>query len=279
VIPFLGIAYGLTSAVVWGTGDFLGGLAARRSAPFQVLTLAAMSSLVVLLPLVGLTGEAFPSAATIGWSFAAGLSGAVGIVALYRGLSLGSAAVVAPTSAIVSAAVPVLVGTLVEGLPAPTDLAGIAAGLVGIALVSRPPGARSGADRRGFGLGLAAGVGFGAFFVLFAQVERGGLFAPLAVAKLAALIIGGAALLAGRQVLPHPRSNPIALIAGVLDAGGNLFFLLASRATTLAIASVLSAMYPASTVALSAVVLKESIGRIPFVGVVLCLAGVALISM
>lgn len=279
MIPFLGIAYGLTSAVVWGTGDFLGGLAARRSAPFQVLTLAAMSSLVVLLPLVGLTGEAFPSAATIGWSFAAGLSGAVGIVALYRGLSLGSAAVVAPTSAIVSAAVPVLVGTLVEGLPAPTDLAGIAAGLVGIALVSRPPGARSGADRRGFGLGLAAGVGFGAFFVLFAQVERGGLFAPLAVAKLAALIIGGAALLAGRQVLPHPRSNPIALIAGVLDAGGNLFFLLASRATTLAIASVLSAMYPASTVALSAVVLKESIGRIPFVGVVLCLAGVALISM
>lgn len=278
MIPFLGIAFGLSSAVVWGTGDFLGGLAARRSAPFQVLTLAAISSMVVLVPLAVMNGEAFPSAATIGWSFAAGLSGAVGIVALYRGLSLGSAAVVAPTSAVVGAAVPVLVGSLVESLPAPTALAGIAAGLAGITLVSRPPGVRAGVDRRGFGLGLAAGVGFGAFFVLFAQVERGGLFAPLAVAKLAAFVVGGAALLAGRQALPHPRSNPIALIAGVLDSGGNLFFLLASRTTSLAIASVLSAMYPASTVLLSAVVLKEAIGRIQLVGVVLCLAGVALIS-
>jgi drug/metabolite transporter (DMT)-like permease len=276
--PF-GIIYGLTSALVWGTGDFVGGLAARRSTQFKVVALSALAALCLLVPAAFLAGESFPSGPTIAWSLAAGLCGAVGIAALYQGLSVGSAAVVAPTSAVVGAAVPVLVGALLDSLPTPTDFAGILAGLTGIWLVSSLGEARAAPTRAGISLGLLAGAGFGGFFVLIAQVEPGILFSPLAFAKLAAFGFGLVALAAQHQGLPSPRSNPLALLAGVLDTGGNLFYLLAARATSLAVAAVLASMYPAATVGLSVLVLHEKVSRRQVSGVVLCVAAVALISL
>src|SRR3990172_11180987 len=134
--PF-GIISGLASALVWGTGDFVGGVAARRASQFKVVALSALAGLSVLIPAAVLAGESFPSGRTIAWSLAAGISGAVGIAALYQGLSTGAAAVVAPTSAVVGAALPVLAGSLLQSLPSPTDLAGIMIGLTGIWLVGR----------------------------------------------------------------------------------------------------------------------------------------------
>src|SRR5574341_2520484 len=100
----LGVLAALTSALIWGSGDFAGGMAARRINQFQALATAALSGLLILAGLAAARGEALPSPASIAWACAAGIGGAVGIAALYRGLSIGNAAVVAPTSAVVGAA-------------------------------------------------------------------------------------------------------------------------------------------------------------------------------
>ena len=286
-----GILSALASAFVWGSGDFAGGLAARRINHFQVVALSAMAGLILNVLAALLLREPFPSPVTIAWACAAGLSGAVGVAYLYRGLSTGSAAVVAPTSGVVAAIIPVIVGSLLEGLPGGAQLVGILVGLAGIYLVSRPHPAASnnsgqnlagGGAARGrseFPLALAAGAGFGGFFVLIAQVEADSLFAPLAFSKLAAFAFGALVLIAQRRSTQSLALNPLALLAGVLDAGGNLFYLVAVRYVTLAVAGVISSMYPASTVILSMAFLRERILRFQAVGVLLCLAAVAMITL
>jgi drug/metabolite transporter (DMT)-like permease len=274
-----GILSGLASALVWGTGDFIGGVAARRSTQFQVVALSSLAAVCLMVPATVLAGEAFPSSRTVAWSLAAGLSGAVGVAALYQGLATGAAAVVAPTSAVTAAAVPVITGSIVQGLPPPTDLAGIVFGLSGIWLVSNLGQAERPASASVVSLGLLAGLGFGGFFVMIAQVDPSALFAPLVIVKVAALAFGLIAVAARREGLPSLRSNPLALLTGVFDTAGNLFFLLAARATSLPVAGVLSSMYPAVTVALSVLLFRERVGRGQAAGVVLCVAAVILISL
>ena len=275
----LGILFGLASALVWGTGDFVGGVAARRSTQFEVVALSALAGLGLLIPAAILTGESFPSTPTIAWSLAAGICGAIGIAALYQGLSTGAAAAVAPTSAVVGAALPVLAGSVLQSVPSPTDLAGIALGLTGIWLVSSLSADSQAASRSGIALGILAGAGFGGFFVLITQVEPSALLTPLVFVKLAALGFGVVILIFQRQAFPSLRGNPLALLSGILDTGGNMLFLLAARATSLAVAAVLASMYPAVTVGLSVVIRHETVNRRQVVGVILCVAAVALISL
>lgn len=275
----IGILSGLTSAIVWGGGDFLGGLATRRIHQFQVVVLAALTGAAIFLPFAILLNEPIPSASSLAWSAAAGVSGAVGVAAFYRALSTGASAMVAPTAAVVGAAVPVVVAGVLEGLPSPSHGVGIALGLAGIWLVSSPATSGNRGGRREFGLAVLAGAGFGGFFVFIAQVDEGLIFGPLVVAKLAALCFGVLALLGRRQSLPRPAGNSLALLAGVLDAGGNLFYLVAQQYTTLAIAAVLSSMYPISTIILSRTVLHERVVRRQALGVGVCLAAVVLIAV
>jgi drug/metabolite transporter (DMT)-like permease len=274
-----GILAGLASALVWGTGDFVGGAATRRSTPFKVVALSSVAAVCLMVPVAILSGEPFPSPRTIGWSLAAGVSGALGIAALYRGLAGGAAAIVAPTSAVTAAALPVVAGTIQRSLPTPTDLAGILVGLIGIWLISGTGRAATPANASTVSLGLLAGLGFGGFFVLIAQVDPGAILAPVVLVKVAALTVGVAVLVWRHEGLPSPRSNPLALVSGVLDTGGNLFFLVSAQAASLAVAAVLASMYPAVTVALSALIFRDRIVRRQLVGVVLCVVAVVLISL
>ena len=276
---FLGILSGLTSALVWGSGDFVGGLAARRIHPFQVVALAALVGAAIFVPFAVLLKEPVPSTASLAWSAAAGISGAIGVAAFYRALSTGASATVAPTAAVIGAAIPVVVAGILEGWPDPLDAAGIAVGLAGIWFVSRPSGPMQLKGRTEFGLAILAGVGFAGFFVFISQVEEGVLFSPLIVAKLAALGFAWLVLLGRRQSMPAPAQNPLALLAGSLDAGGNLFFFIAQQYTTLGVAAVLSSMYPAATIFLSRMILHERIVRRQAWGVALCLAAVVLITL
>src|SRR4051812_1644260 len=120
----LGIALALASAAVWGAGDFAGGLAARKAAQLQVLVLSALSGILLLLASAALRREAFPSSEIAFWAGLAGLSGTVGLACLYQGLSLGNAAMVAPTAAVITAALPVVFTLLTEGRPRLSQLAG-----------------------------------------------------------------------------------------------------------------------------------------------------------
>ncbi len=275
-----GLISALASALVWGSGDFAGGLAARRSTQFQVVAVASLSGLLGLALVALLLQEPIPPPTSLAWAAGAGIAGAAGMAALYRGLAGGRAALVAPTSGVVGAALPVVIGSLTEGLPGAADLAGMAIGIAGIWLVSQGgPTSEARRTDRGLLMGIAAGMGFGGYFVLIAQVEPGPVFSPLVAAKLAAFVVALLAVVVQRRSLPALRDNPIAPIAGLLDAGGNVLYLVAAQLTRLDFAVVLASMYPASTVVLSRLILHERISRRQWAGGAMCLAAVALIAL
>ncbi len=275
----LGIFFALTSAAVWGSGDFSGGFATRRSSQYHVLALSAFSGIVLLVALAIFGREAWPSPAGWLWAGLGGVSGALGIACLYRALSLGHAAAVAPTTAVISAVLPVVVGALSAGLPGASQLAGFAVAVPGLWLVSAPAQDGPKVSRPELVLAVLAGLGFGGFFVFIGQVERGYVYTPLVIARSLTLITGLLLIVGRRLPLPALNSNPIALLAGVLDAGGNIFYVLARQYTRLDIAAVLSSLYPAATVLLAWLVLKERIARRQWIGALLCVAAVALIAL
>jgi drug/metabolite transporter (DMT)-like permease len=275
----LGIGFALLSALVWGGGDFSGGFSARRSGQYAVVAISGFSGILVLAVGAVLWRESFPSTAGTVWAMLAGVAGAVGLTSLYRALSIGQAASVAPTAAVIGAALPVGFGILTQGAPEATRLAGFALALAGIWLVSQTPGGGRTRLNKAFLLACLAGLAFGGFFILIAQVEPGIVFTPLIVER--CVILGIALLLSRRsgQTLPSLRANPVAWLAGVLDAGGNIFYLLARQYTRLDVAAVLSSLYPAITVLLAAMLLKEKVSRTQALGVAVCLAAIMLITL
>ncbi len=277
-VDLIGIFFALTSAAVWGSGDFSGGLASRRCHPFQVLVMSSLSGMVILVVFAVLWRETLPPAASVFWAALAGLSGAVGVAALYRALSVGNAAAVAPLAAVVSAALPVVFGLFTEGLPGGLRLAGFGLALAGIWLVSRAS-AGGAAGRWGLGLALLAGAGFAGFFILIAQVGPGPVFTPLIVARAVSLGVALLLLAARRLPLPGPGANPVALLAGLLDAGGNVFYMLAQQYTRLDVAVVLASLYPAATVLLARLVLDERVSAGQWLGAGVCLAAIVLIAV
>ena len=275
----LGIFLALTSALIWGSGDFSGGLATRRNHQFHVLALSTFSGIVVLLVFAGLWHEAPPSLGSDIWAMLAGIAGALGIAALYRGLSLGNTAIVAPTAAVIGAALPVGFGLLTSGMPAAPRLIGFVLAFLGIWLVSQSSAPEKILLQRGFVLACLAGVSFGGFFIFIAQVENGKVFTPLVVSRIMEFATALVLLRLYRMPLPALNSNPIALLAGVLDVGGNIFYLLAKQYTRLEVAAVLASLYPVITVLLANLVLREKVSRSQWVGVGVCLAAITLITV
>ena len=275
----IGVLFAITSAAIWGGGDFSGGLATRRSGQYQVLAASALSGMLLLLGCAALWGESFPAWPGLIWPMLAGAAGAVGLACLYRALSMGHTASVAPASAVIGAALPVAFSIFTIGLPSPLRLAGFVLAFAGIWLVSWPATAETSVSREGFLLACAAGIGFGGFFILIAQGEPDKVFTPLVIARGVTFCVAFLMLRVTRQPFPSFTTNPIALLAGVLDAGGNVFFLLARQFTRLDIAVVLSSLYPASTVILASLLLKEKATRAQWTGAALCLLAIVCITV
>jgi uncharacterized membrane protein len=216
-----GILCALASATVWGAGDLGGGLAARKHHQFQVVALSAASGIALLVICWIVRGEPMPPAQAVVWSVLAGLSGGCGIGALYHGLSLGNAALVAPTAGVVGALLPVAFTIVRQGLPTPLQIAGFACAMVGIWLVAKSSRA-TGDSVRGLKIATFAGLGLGGFLVLIAQIHENLTFGPLTVARSMSLLIAFGVLAVRRLPLPSPSSNPLAIGTGVLDAAGTL---------------------------------------------------------
>jgi drug/metabolite transporter (DMT)-like permease len=275
---FLGIPFALLSALLFGGGDFSGGFATRHRGAFQVLAWSALSGAASLGLLAWLLREPLPSPGSALWAAGAGLSGALGLTALYRALSRGNAALVSPLAGIVGAALPVIVGAFTEGLPGTVQLLGFASAGIGIGLVTRTPSA-SGSARGQVALGILAGCGFGFFFLLLAQVAPGAVLVPLMTAKVAAVCVAWGIAVLGQHRMPAVKGSGIAWLSGALDAGANALYLLAQQHTRLDVAVVLTSLYPAFTVLLAYVVLKERVSRVQWAGVGLCSAAIALIAV
>jgi drug/metabolite transporter (DMT)-like permease len=284
-----GSALALASSVVYGAGDFLGGLAARRLHPFQVLTFGSATGLVLMVLMALMLGEELPTTFDLVWAGLAGVCGMFGLAALYQGLAQGESAIVSPVSGVVGAGLPVVVGIILEGLPSPLQVAGFACAAPGIWLVTLQPGGSRQKVRAGILLGGLAGIGFGLFFTLIAQVESSATFYPLAFLKLVALTISGGVWWFSRKKYPRldlrqpaawlAAPVKLAVASGLLDPLANALYLAATRLARLDVAVVLTSLYPAVTVLLSWLVLKEKIILVQWLGVAFCLAAIVLITL
>jgi len=271
------VVFGLASALCWGAGDFSGGLATKRAPVFGVLAIGQAGGLLLLIVLALVWGEPLPSATDLAWGLAAGLAGAVGPASLYRALAIGQMGMVAPLSAVLTAALPALFGALTEGLPGALKLGGFGLALVAIWLVAGT-GSAVGA-RAGLGLALLAGCGFGIFFILVHRAGASAVFWPLCAARIGSLaFVLPIARGRGQLLRPDRRLLMLVLLSGALDVAGNAFFVLAGQAGRLDVAAIISSLYPASTVLLAALLLGERVLGVQLVGIVAALAAIALIA-
>jgi drug/metabolite transporter (DMT)-like permease len=272
------VGFALAASLSWGAGDFSGGVATRRAKVLSVVIAAHAIGLMMLIALALIWSEPFPTTLDIIWGSVAGLAGAVGVVAFYQSLSVGRMGIVAPITAMLSAAVPVIFGVFFEGLPGPLQLIGFVLALIAVGLISGL-GVVKGRPK-GLGLAFLAGLGFGSFFILISRVSHGEIFWPLAAARLASFLFLLAVILVRRQeIIPKKSVLPLVFLAGALDVAGNVFFVLATHAGRLDVAAILSSLYPAVTVLLASIILKERVTRIQTIGIFIALVAIPLISL
>ena len=271
------IVFGLFAAVAWGAGDFGGGLVSRRIAVVVLVLATQLIGMLAALALAVIRAEPVPAPVDLGWSAVSGVLGAVGIMALYQGLAVGRMGVVAPVTGVLAATVPVFVGVLLEGLPPPMVVVGIVGAVAAVLLVSRVPGEAG--SRSGLELALVGGLGIGLFNVTLTRVDDALVFGPLTVARLTSAVVLALAIVALRRRPAIPGALVPGVVAiGLLDMAGNAGFLLAEQTGSLAVASVLSSLYPVTTVVLAALLLRERVTRDHAVGIVLALVAIVLIA-
>lgn len=284
------VALSLASAAIWGTSDFVGGIAARRLPSPAVVTLSHSLSLALLVSLALIHASKWPDTQSAVFGLLAGLACGTGVMVLYKALALGGMGLTAAVSGVLAAVLPVLWAFMTEGLPRVPQLAGIALAAVAIWMIARAPG--SPASKQAILLGAASGASFGCLFILLKLAGRGGVLWPLACSRMASTTLAAVMTWIGVRKTNAVKSSvaPTALawpgwavlgliaIAGIFDASGNTFYTVATRLGRLDIAAVLSSLYPASTILLAAVILKERATRSQAAGMALALVAVALIS-
>lgn len=273
------ILSGLAAAISWGAGDFSGGLASKRTSAFTVVVLSQFVSLLFLLLAALLIAEEDISTADMILGALAGMCGAIGLVALYSGLARGPMGVVAPMTAIVSTTVPVLFSLLSEGFPGIRQLLGFFSALVAMWLITRT--SQDGSFRiRDLNLPIIAGIGFGLFFIFIDRVSEHAILWPLVSARTASILLVFTLAILMRQLpVPASRQLPAIALAGIFDTGGNAFFALATRMGRLDAAAIMSSLYPAVTVILAWIILKERLSRSQWLGVLLVLIAIILIAI
>ena len=274
----LAAIFALSAAVVWGSGDFASGMVARRIGPFHALLISYAIGLLGLTLLAVATAEPLSSTVDLGWGVLAGLFGMAGFFFMLRGFTLGRMGVVAGVSSLLASSVPVLVAALTIGFPRPLQLAGFLVAFLAIWLLSYRDENRQ--RPAGISLAVLGGLGFGAFFTIMDQISHDALFWPLVASRLVAcLLMAGFALATRRPLIPVGAPTRLLLVAGFFDVFGNLFFLLAVQTGRLDLAAVLVSLYPAITVILAALIIKERMTRLQVVGVMFALLAIALITI
>jgi len=291
------IVLALSAALLYGSADFLGGAATRRAALLAVLLTSGLAAVAVQLPAALLAGGP-PRAAGIEWGLAAGAVGGIGLMFFYAGLAAGPMSVVSPVSALVSTVLPVGVALAEGERPGPAVYAGALLCLAATVLVSSgaagadvtgaasalPRAVRTGwRDRaRGVAFGLASGAAFGLFFLFMRNGGKSGALWPALAARSTGLVIylSVAAVMTVPPVTWRTGWPLFAAVlgAGALDATANVCYVLATRAGLFGPAVVLTSLYPAVTVLLARIALRERMHTAQQAGLLLAAVGIALVA-
>ena len=281
----------LSSSLLWGTGDFLGGRASRGHAVLRVLFWSQLVTFALLWLVVGAivaSGTLELQARNVAIGAAGGFAGVVALACFYRALAIGPMSVVPPIAA-AGVILPVGVGLATGAPPTAMLIVGILVAIIGIVLASVGSGSNDDPDvavriaPKTLGLCLVAAVGFGLIFV--AMDAAAGDTAVTALAATAGVRLGSflSVLTAVLVTRTDPRTGVSARTAlsfggiGMFDTGANLTFAIAAALGELEIVALLGTLYPAVTSALAHVVLGEKLGRVQFAGVALVLVGIAIL--
>jgi drug/metabolite transporter (DMT)-like permease len=273
------LIYSLASAFSWGISDFLGGVTSRRLPVLGVLAVSQPAGLILIAVLIPLIGADPIPADKLLIAFLAGAASLGGLGAFYAAMAMGTVSVVAPIASL-GVIVPVVVGLVRGDAPTAIQLAGLVPAMAGVVILSFEENPEHAAvARRSIVLAIIAGLGFGVFFtgVDFAAADRPGW-------AIFAVRVGGVTTVAAALLVARPNLDgvsaaiPVLLTIGFFDVLANALFAVASTKGLLPVVAVGGSMYPAFTVALAHGVLGERLARIQWAGVLLALAGVAMIA-
>jgi drug/metabolite transporter (DMT)-like permease len=274
------VSLGLAAAAVWGASDFTGGLATRRTNVYGVVIGGEAVGVAVLLALAFATGEPLPPLQNLAMAGVAGVGAGCGLILLYRALAGGQMSVAAPISAVLAAAIPVLVSAAGQGLPDPLVLCGLLLALLAIGLIARGEGGTAPSRLEHIRLPFLAGIVFGLFFVLLHQASKESLFWPIIATRIASMtFLISFASLTRQPWVPKRNLWPMIALCGLLDTAGNGLYVLSGQLGRMDVAAVLSSLYPAATVALAWLVLKERMAWMQKLGIVAALAAIVLITV
>lgn len=300
------ILLALAAAASWGGGDFSGGMGVKAAGgtaagALRVVLVAHASSLAVLLAILSLEHAALPHGAPLVWGLVAGVTAGISLTAFYIALARGAMGGSAALSGLLAAAIPAAVSSVLEGVPTPLRIVGFVLALAAIWLIAAGPSPEAGhavdgsepseSSRMTLVLALIGGIGFGIYFVALRLANPLGVLEPMAVARSASLVTC-ALLLAVVSVRSRSSADTTkaeselsrmavvwAMGVALLDTGGNLLFIAATRTGRLDIAAVLASLYPAGTILLAAWHLHERPTRRQLTGMAIAAAAVVMITV
>lgn len=278
---FASPASAVLAVFIWGTSDFSGGFAAKRANAFVVTAFSHLCAFVLMFAIALPQHAAFPSRMSIIWAVAAGSIGGFALAIFYRALAEGQMGLTAPIAALLGAAIPTLADIGMEGAPSRWMISGFVLAIIAIWLITRPEKSETGesfAHPKGIAMAALSGVGFAGFYLCIHQAHGSPTWLA-AVSRVGSFTMTAIAVLATRAPLALPRKSlAFAAIAGCLDITGSALFIFANEHGRLDEAVVITSLYPAVTVLLARIVLKEHFSRWKFVGLLAALAAVPLIS-
>ncbi|MFL5945851.1 MAG: DMT family transporter [Gaiellaceae bacterium] len=271
------IVLALGASLTWGLADFFGPLQGRKLGALRTLVYVQLGGLVGIAVIVAVRGQG-PHDAVALLAIPAAISGTLGLFAYYRGIAVGAISIVAPIAGI-SAVLPVIVGIASGESPSALQLAGMVCALLGVFLAAREPGRTETRFAAGVGLALLAAIGFGGYFpFMHAAGDADPWWASLIFRLASTSVILTAVAISRPNIRVPGRLLPWLALIGFGDMFGNLLFAAASTSGLVSVTSVLASLYPIVTVVLARILLNEKVARSQEGGIVLTLAGVALIS-
>ncbi len=278
----LAVLLGLTSAGAWGAADFTGGMASRRTGAYQAVLYGEVVGLPVLLVISLLMREPLPSLSIWLPAMLGGILGSSGLLLLYHSMTKGLMSIATPVSALLAALIPVIVGSFIEEPAGPLAIMGFVSALAAVWFISQShDGIRDLlAHVRELQLPLLAGIGFGLYFVLMHASTHQATYWPMVASRTGGvLILSIYVLLSRTSWKANKTAIGLILLNGLLDIGGNIFFVLAGQAGRLDVSAVLSSLYPGATVLLAWFFLRERLSRTQWMGVAAALIAIVLFTL
>ncbi len=273
---FVSAAYALAAVVAWGTSDFLGGYATRRANAFLFTTVVNLGGLLLVAMLATASHVTFLSGRSAAWALVGGASGGAALAIFYRALSSGRMGLTAPVAAVLGAGIPTLFAIAMQGLPGRIPILGFGFAAIGLWLITR---SEDGNTPDGIGAAVLAGIGFAGFYLCIHKAGEGSAFWMATLTRAGGLIITALIVVLQRNFRDITAAGVRwGVLTGCIDSLGTILFVRASQTGRLDEAVVISSLYPAVTVLLARLVLKEHFTRWRFVGLLAALAAVPMIA-